>query len=84
MDIARMKSELIAERDRINRILNAMDAVEGLPLNTPPSGPRRVGRPAGKRKPLSAAERKRRSQAMKEAWKRRKSAGGSSDRQTAA
>jgi len=67
MDINRILVELRAERDRIDRAISAIEAVN-------PAGRRRVGRPPrtapkpGRRGGMSAAARRKLSRLLKQRW----------------
>ena len=66
MDIDRILSELRSERDRIGRAINAL--LEGAGLAAAPTR----GRPRGRGKGITAAGRKRLSEAMKARWAARR------------
>jgi len=70
LDIDRIVSELRSERDRIERAISALLRGVGLMLSA--NGSKLRGRPSGRGKGLTAAGRKRLSDAMKARWTARR------------
>ena len=70
MDIEKILNELRTERDRIGKAINAL--LEGAGIVSSSNGTGRRGRPRGRGKGMSAAGRKRLSEAMKARWAARR------------
>jgi len=73
MDVKRILAELSAEREQIDRAITALESLGHVGSSI---RGRRLGKPARRRRRLSAAGRKRISEAVKAMWARRRKKAG--------
>lgn len=76
MDTSRILSELRAERDRIEKAINALEALDSLakPTNVAVTHQPTTAKPKAGKRTMSASARRRISEAAKKRWAERKSA----------
>ena len=84
MDTSRMLTDLRAERDRIDQAIGAIEALNGNLVISQRGSTQRLSRPFGRRaresSGISAAGRKRISEAAKKMWERRRAQAASRPR----